>query len=418
MKAAQSLHNQFALNRAPKITHSRIRNQLVKTVFTGVGQKPLSLKKACEFESIALLLQGGGALGAYQGGVYQALTEADIEPNWIGGISIGAVTGAIIAGNTPANRVPRLRGFWEHITSNPLTGQHSFLAHLLKAGGDAMRIFWGQLSAGTALTSGVAGFFTPHPLPPWCCPPGSPWATSYYDTDGFRQTLEKFIDFNLLNSAGIRYTTGAVNVRTGNFTVFDTTTQQIGPEHVMASGALPPALPAVEIEGQYFWDGGLVSNTPLQWVVDETTKDTLVFQVDLWSSRGRLPSDIPSVMTRQKEIQYSSRTRAVTDHARHDQHLRHTFATLYDKLPANLKKTDEAQLLHRVSNCKVYNIVHLIYRAQGYEGFAKDFEFSRPTMEDHWAAGYKDTVRSLRHKEVLKRPTCAEGIVTFDLTRD
>ncbi len=396
-------------------THAK---QFVGHVSTRAEQRARSARDESEFDCIALLLQGGGALGAYQGGVYQGLAEAGIAPDWIGGISIGAITGAIIAGNTPANRVPKLRGFWEHITSNPLLNERSSFAHFLKPGGEAMRTFWSQMSASVALIGGVPGFFRPHPVPPWCFPPGSPPATSYYDTTGFRKTLEEFIDFEVLNTSGIRYTTSAVNVRTGNFTVFDTTTHKIGPEHVMASGALPPALPAVEIEGQHYWDGGLVSNTPLQWVMDETSKDTLVFQVDLWSSRGGFPKDILGVTTRQKEIQYSSRTRAVTDRAKHAQHLGHAFAILYEKLPDDLKKTEEAQLLHRESDCNVYNIVHLIYRAHRYEGFSKDFEFSRPTMEDHWKAGYNDTVRSLRHKEILKRPTCAEGIMTFDLAED
>jgi NTE family protein len=375
-------------------------------------------RNGSEFQCVALLLQGGGALGAYQGGVYEALAEAGIAPDWIGGISIGAIVGAIIAGNTPPNRVPKLRGFWEYITCNPLLNEHSSLAHLLKQGGEAMRIFWGQMSASAALLGGVPGFFTPHPAPPWCFAPGNPSATSYYDTTAFRKTLEQFIDFEVLNTNGIRYTTSAVNVRTGNFTIFDTKTHTIGPEHVMASGALPPALSAVEIEGQYYWDSGLVSNTPLQWVMDEASKDTLVFQVDLWSSRGVFPKDILGVMTRQKEIQYSSRTRAVTDRVKHAQRLGHAFAILYEQLPENLKNTAEAQLLRSESSCNVYNIVHLIYRAHEYEGFSKDFEFSRLSMEDHWKAGYNDTVRSLRHKDILKRPTCAEGIMTYDLAED
>ncbi len=396
---------------------TRLRARRIPCVGKAEGGASSS-KGGIEFECIALLLQGGGALGAYQGGVYEALAQADIAPDWIGGISIGAITGAIIAGNVPAHRIPRLRGFWEHITSNPLLNEHSVLAHLLKPGGEAMRTFWGQMSAGAALLGGVPGFFRPRPAPPWCFPAGSPAATSYYDTGAFRKLLEEFIDFEVLNASGTRFTTSAVNVRTGNFTIFDTKRQKIGPEHVMASGALPPALPAIEIEGQYYWDGGLVSNTPLQWVMDETSKDTLVFQVDLWSSRGAFPKDILGVMTRQKEIQYSSRTRAVTDRVKRDQHLGHAFATLYEKLPANLKGTPESQLLRAESSCNVCNIVHLIYRAHDYEGFSKDFEFSRLSMDEHWKAGYNDTVRSLRHEEILKRPTCAEGIMVYDVSED
>lgn len=373
---------------------------------------------ASEFDSVALLLQGGGALGAYQAGVYEALAEADIAPDWVGGISIGAINGAIIAGNKPQDRVEKLRGFWEQLTSNPLWNELSGFAPAIKNGGEAVHSFWNQMSAGVSLLGGVPGFFTPHLMPPWFFPPGSPAATSYYDTGGFKNTLLKFIDFDVLNTDGIRYTTSAVNVRTGNFTVFDTTTHRIGPEHVMASGALPPALPAVEIEGQKYWDGGLISNTPLQWVMDEAATDTLIFQVDLWSARGNLPKDMMGVLTRQKEIQYSSRTRAVTERFRHEQELRHAFAALYEKMPENLKKTEEAQLLHGASDYNVYNLVHLIYRAHRYESFSKDYEFSRLTMEEHWRSGYHDTVRTLRHKDVLKRPTCAEGIMIYDVAEE
>ncbi len=384
----------------------------------GAKEKTQATKNASDFEDIALLLQGGGALGAYQAGVYEALSEADIAPNWIGGISIGAINGAIIAGNRPENRVPKLKGFWEQITTNPLWNEWSAFAPFIKQGGEAVHTYWNQMSAATSMVAGVPGFFTPHMLPPWFFPPGSQAATSYYDTAGLRKTLLKFIDFDVLNTDGIRYTTSAVNVRTGNFTVFDSIKQKIGPEHVMASGALPPALPAVEIEGQQYWDGGLISNTPLQWVMDEAERDTLIFQVDLWNARGSFPKDMVGVMTRQKEIQYSSRTRAVTEKFRHAQRLRHNFASLYEKLPENLKETPEAKLLHDASDFNVYNLVHLIYRAHRYEGFSKDFEFSRLTMEEHWRSGYHDTVRTLRHGEVLRRPTCAEGINVYDVAEE
>lgn len=381
-------------------------------------QKHPASKNASEFESIALLLQGGGALGAYQAGVYEALAEADIVPDWIGGISIGAINGAIIAGNTPENRVPKLKGFWEQLSSNPLWNEVGAFTPFIKHGGEAVHAFWNQMSASVSMIAGVPGFFTPHLAPPFFFPPGSPAATSYYDTSGFKKTLEKFIDFDQLNDDGIRYTTSAVNVRSGNFTIFDSQKQKIGPEHVMASGALPPALPAVEIEGQKYWDGGLISNTPLQWVMDDCTKDTLVFQVDLWSASGHVPKDMVGVMTRQKEIQYSSRTRAVTDKFRHEQELRHNFAILYEKLPPELKNSPEARTLYEASDFNVYNLVHLIYRSHKYEGYTKDFEFSRLTMEEHWNAGYHDTVRTLRHDKVLKRPTCAEGINVFDCAEE
>ena len=203
---------------------------------------------------------------------------------------------------------------------------------------------------------------------------------------------------------------------TGNFVYFDTTTHTIRPDHILASGALPPGFPAIEIEGEQYWDGALVSNTPLQWVVDaEPRRDTLAFQVDLWSARGEFPRDIFEVTTREKEIRYSSRTRAGTDQFKYEQKLRHTLAGLLEKLPEDLKNSAEARLLNSVAERKVYNIVHLIYRAKNYEGHSKDYEFSRLSMREHWRAGYYDARRTLRHREVLERPKNHEGVYTFDL---
>jgi NTE family protein len=370
------------------------------------------------FECVALLLQGGGALGAYQAGVYEALAEAGIAPEWVGGISMGAINGAIIAGNKPSERIGKLRGFWQSMTAPPLLDPMQIFGPFIQRSGETVRTFWDQASAYNTTMKGVSGFFTPRLPPAWLSPPGSPTATSFYDTKALKKTLEQYIDFDVLNTGAVRYTTSAVSVRSGNYAMFDTLTQRIGPEHIMASGALPPGLPAIEIEGQYYWDGGLISNTPLQWVMNEETKNTLVFQVDLWSARGEFPKDILGVMTRQKEIQYSSRTREMTDHFKHTQKLRHAYAALYKKLPENLKKTKEAELLMEASDSHVYNIVHLIYRAKGYEGYSKDCEFSQLSMSEHWKAGYDDTVRSLRHKEILKLPTDDDGIMTYDLTKD
>lgn len=375
-------------------------------------------KNRSDFESIALLLQGGGALGAYQAGVYEALAEADIMPDWVGGISMGAINGAIIAGNKPSERVAKLRGFWERITADQLWNQSGIFDPFIKQSGEAMRIFWNGMSAVVSMVKGVPGFFTPRTLPPWCFPPGNPSALSFYDTGSFGKMLEQFVDFNILNSGAVRYTTSAVNIRSGNYTIFDNLSRKIGPEHVMASAALPPALPAIEIEGENYWDTGLISNTPLQWVKDEAAKDTLIFQVDLWSARGGFPKDLLEVMTREKEIQYSSRTRAITDQFKSAHTWHHAFATLYKKLPENLKKTEEAKLLQACCDEHVYNIVHLIYRAKNYEGYSKDYEFSRLSMKEHWKAGYNDTVRSLRHKDILKRPECPEGIKTYDVAED
>jgi NTE family protein len=374
------------------------------------------------FERIALLLQGGGALGAYQAGVYEALAEAKLHPDWIAGISIGAINAALIAGNPPEVRIEKLRAFWQHVTASPaewsLCGwNHRWLDGFLKA--DLPRTAANHASAWLGLLAGTNGFFTPRALPPWLYLPGSIEATSFYDTQGLRATLERLVDFDRINAGETRFSVGAVNTRTGNFVYFDTMSHTIRPEHVMASGALPPSLPAVEIEGEHYWDGGLVSNTPLQWVIERgPPKDTLIFQVDLWSARGEFPATLAEVITRQKEIQYSSRTRAATDFFKYVKRIRRALALLLEQLPEELRSSEHAKLLESVAERHVYNIVQLIYRAKHYEGYSKDYEFSRRTMEDHWRAGYDDAVRTLRHPEVLQRPSSTEGVFTFDLGVD
>jgi NTE family protein len=371
------------------------------------------------FECVALLLQGGGALGAYQGGVYEALAEADIHPNWIAGISIGAINAAIIAGNPPNSRVDRLREFWMQVTSSaPWDWSRNPFVDLAR--GDNARNLLNQTSASLAAAFGAAGFFSARPVMPWLQPGGSLAATSFYDTKHLKQTLERLVDFDRLNAGMTRFSAGAVNVRTGNFVYFDTTTHTIAPEHVMASGALPPGFPAIEIDGEHYWDGGLVSNTPLQWVIESNPRrqDTLAFQVDLWSSQGALPRNLAEVATRHKEIQFSSRTRASTGQFKNVHRVQRALDALLRRLPVDLEANDDLKILKSVASDKVYNIIHLIYRAKNHEGHSKDYEFSRLSMQDHWRAGYHDAVRTLRHPEVLARPTSLDGVFTFDLERD
>ncbi len=381
-------------------------------------QRP-ALRKShhCErrppFEHIALLLQGGGALGSYQAGVYQALHEAGLEPDWVAGISIGAINCALIAGNPPGKRLERLRAFWEGISA-PRLGPAGGLA--IDFGGDLGRSYVNQLQALGVLLRGAPAFFAPRQVPPFWRPRGSPDALSFYDTAPLRETLERLVDFDLIGRGPTRLSVGAVNVRTGNFVYFDSATHRIAPEHVIASGSLPPGFPSTEIEGEHYWDGGLVSNTPLQWVLDGRPRcDTLAFQVDLWNARGELPRDLVESELRQKEIRYSSRTRAATDQFKRAQQLRRALVRLYKDLPDELRTLPEAALLATEADDKVYNIIQLIYRSQKYEGVAKDFEFSRRTMEEHWQAGYHDAVRTLRHPEVLERPSSPDGVFTFDL---
>ncbi|HEY1612859.1 MAG TPA: patatin-like phospholipase family protein [Rhizomicrobium sp.] len=366
------------------------------------------------FDTTALLLQGGGALGAYQAGVYEALAEAGMQPNWVAGISIGALNGAIIAGNAPDERVRQLRAFWEEITARPgLDWFANALPGLTNS--DTARQTFAQWSAGMAAMTGVSGFFSPRLVPPWLQRDGTLDATSWYDTGPLRETLKRYIDFDRLNRGGTRYSAGAVNVRSGNFAYFDTTQDTIEERHVLASGALPPGFPAVEIKGEYYWDGGLVSNTPLQWVLEFGARaDTLAFEVDLWSAKGAFPRNMAEVATRQKEILYSSRTRDNTNQFRKLQCLRHGVAKILDDLPDSAKNSATAQHLRTFADDKVYNIVHLIYRSKRYEGESKDYEFSRPSMQDHWQAGLNDTRHALTHPEIFARPVNHDGVATFD----
>lgn len=370
------------------------------------------------FDCIALLLQGGGALGAYQGGVYEALAEADIHPDWIAGISIGAINAAIIAGNPPASRVDRLREFWTQVTSDvPWHWSGKPFADLMNS--YHTRNFLNQVNASFAALFGANGFFSARPLVPWLQAAGTPAATSFYDTSALKMTLERLVDFDRLNSCRTRFSAGAVNVRTGNLVYFDSATHTIRPEHILASGALPPGFPAVEIDGEQYWDGGLVSNTPLQWVIEcGARQDTLVFQVDLWSAHGNIPRNMAEVVTRQKEIQYSSRTRASTDQFKSLHRLQRELAALLSRLPEDLLEHEDVKPLRTAASYNVHNLVHLIYRARDYEGHSKDYEFSRLSMQDHWRAGYHDALRTLRHPEVLARPTSADGVSTFDLEQD
>ena len=376
-------------------------------------KKIANARKRPPFDCIALLLQGGGALGAYQGGVYEGLAQANLHPDWVAGISIGAINAALIAGNAPEGRVKKLHAFWDKISVDPLDWAFDLPVRL---GGDNARKLANQWHATAAALFGAPGLFSPRTFSPFLASAGTPEATSFYDTSMLKSTLERLVDFDRINFGEMRFSVGAVNVTTGNFVYFDNSTHEIRPEHVMASGALPPGFPAIEIDGEHYWDGGLVSNTPLQWVLESSERqDTLAFQVDLWNARGSVPRTLGEVAMRQKEIQYSSRTRASSDQFKKEQRLRNALADLFSKLPDRLRETPEFALLNPEAGRKVYNVVQLIYRSKDYEGESKDFEFSSLSMEDHWVAGLNDTVRALRYPETLERPSSPDGVSTFDL---
>jgi NTE family protein len=368
--------------------------------------------ESSRFEQTVLLLQGGGALGSYQAGVYQALAEANLHPDWVAGISIGAVNAALIAGNPPDTRVAKLREFWEAVSTPPLGIPY---LKSIDIKDDAIHRVINQTRALGIMMFGAPHFFTPRPLSPAFWPSPNADQLSYYDVSPLKATLERLVDFDRINTGAMRFSVGAVNVKTANFTYFDSSTHRIGPAHIIASGSLPPGFPATEIDGEYYWDGGLVSNTPLQWVLDSRPRlDTLAFQIDLWSARGELPRNLGEADVRQKEIQFSSRTRAATDQYKRAQKLRIAFASLMKDLPAELQDRPEVKLLAAEADEKVCNIVHLIYNAKNYEGIAKDYEFSRRTMEEHWAVGYEDVVRAISHPEVMQCPDKMEGVRTFD----
>ena len=358
-----------------------------------------------------LVLQGGGALGSYQAGAYQALCQHDFEPEWVAGISIGAINSAIIAGNPPELRRRKLQEFWD-LVSSPVPWQPL-------GAGDQARTAFNETSAALIATFGVPGFFMPRfpPAPLW--PLGSEQSLSYYDTTPLRDTLLGLVDFDLINSKKVRLSVGAVNVKTGNFVYFDNTKQEIKPEHIMASGALPPGFPAVEIEGEYYWDGGVASNTPLDYVLDEApTTDLLIFQVDLFSARGRLPTTLLEASEREKDIRYSSRTRMNTDMNKKIHNTRMALRTLIDKLPADLKNDPTVELLNEAAKENTVTVVHLIYKSKNFETSSKDYDFSKFAMQEHWAAGAHDVDLSMRHPDWLERPQNGETMVTYDLTGD
>jgi NTE family protein len=366
------------------------------------------------YETIALVLQGGGALGAYQAGVYEALHEAGVAPNRYAGISIGAINVALIAGNRPENRVARLREFWEGICrAGPFAWLGDAFSQLPGA-----RVFASAVAAGMSLVEGQPGFFRLRMPPPLPGIDMSPERLGYYDTSDLRTTLDALIDWDLLNAPDMPVALGAVDVASANFVYFDSQSTRVDARHVMASGALPPAFPPVEIDGRWYWDGGIVSNTPLEYVLEaQPRRDTLAFQVDLWSARGEVPTRIDDAMEREKDIRFSSRTRKSTDRTLDRQRLRRAIAAALPQLPESLYGSELWQILEENSCRKVFNVVHLIYQARAFQSHYKDYEFSLETMREHWRAGYEDTRASLARPDFMARPRGDAGVCTHDIHR-
>ncbi|GLV27935.1 membrane protein [Sphingobium sp. TomTYG75] len=360
---------------------------------------------------VALLLQGGGALGSFQAGVYQRLDELGIDVSWVAGISIGAVNAAIIAGNPPHRRISRMKKFWLTVSGG--------LPNIVLPEIDHIREAAHLMAAGAVATFGVPGMFRPRLWPSVMMPEGTPGAISFYDSAPLKETLDACVDWDLLNDGPVRLSVGAVDVESGNFAYWDTRgpdgRTRIDARHIMASGALPPGLPPVEIDGRHYWDGGLVSNTPLAHVLEHQNDDMLVFQVDLFPAEGPMPRQMTDVYSRAKDIQYSSRTRQVTDQYLRLRREHKAIKALLDKLPPDLKDDADAQRLREYLDRGSVNIVHLIYRSRAWESGARDFEFSRSTMLDHWSQG-RDAVEEVMHKgDLIARNITNGKSATFDL---
>lgn len=378
--------------------------------------------KIPNYDRTVLVLQGGGALGSYQAGVFQGLSEAGVMPQMIAGISIGALNAAVIGGNPPEQRVEKLQKFWETIcTPNRGWSLLPWLEDCHWNNTDFSRWGLGFLGGLSAIVEGQHGFFRPRFPGPTFIGDGRPELASFYDTSALKSTLDKFCDFDLLNSdhCAMRVAVGAVNVRTGNFVYFDSKKETLRAEHFMASGALPPAFAPVEIDDEYYWDGGIVSNTPLAYVLEALPHDdALIFQLDLWSSRGKVPGNMLEVSNRAQEIRFSSRTRMVTQQWMRAQEMRRLVAEMLPHIPEEQKSQKWYQQALKVADMSKNNVVHLIYRAKVHERQNKDYQFSLGTMRAHWKGGLEDIQQALTVPKLLEMPDNEHGFVAHDVHRD
>ena len=324
------------------------------------------LERALPFERVALVLQGGGALGAYQAGVYQAIHEANIDVNWISGTSIGAINGALIVGNPPERRVERLLEFWETVTKPSAAFQTmQWFSDLWGNENDQARSWANKMSTLSTMLHGAPNFFSPRPMPPINTTAKRPEDVGYYDNAPLKTTLERLVDFDLINRKTMQLSIGAANVRTGAPVTFDNLDEKITVEHVVASASLPPGFAPTRIDGEYYWDGAVVSNTPMQCVIDSSpSRSELVFQVDLWDSSGEVPLDIPSAYLRATEMHSASRLNISLDQYRKMQRFRHAVCRFLDKLPTDYRNDPEFKALAREARVKVATIVQLKYQTE------------------------------------------------------
>jgi len=360
-----------------------------------------------------LVLQGGGALGAYHLGVCEELATMDVGPDWVCGISIGAINAALIAGNPPHRRIPALVQFWEKISSGLVPG--------FQIPDGAAREIWSEGAAVWIAATGVPGFFRPRFPPAKLQPSGSLGAISHYDTEPLRQTLNELIDWDLLNDGPTRLSVGSVSVTTGRMHFFDTKGgpdhTRVTAEHVMSSGALPPGFPPVRIGDDWFWDGGIASNAPLQHVLDEGTQfDKNIFQVDLFPSEGPFPATLLDAETRAQDIRYASRTRLNTNLEMALSPARLVVRRVLDSCGADLSGLSDAEIdvLRQFAYEQHIEIAQIIYRDKAFSGKARGYEFSRPTMEAHRAAGRRDAARALAVRDWHQRPA-VNGVHCIDV---
>src|SRR6266436_1471140 len=354
---------------------------------------------------IVLVLQGGGALGSYQAGVYQALHEAGIEPDWIIGTSIGAINASLIAGNVPQNRVLRLQEFWKRVEQRPIW---SFP--------DAFPGINEMLSYWSTVANGIPGFFRPNPLAHAGadCPIGTDSA-GYYSTEPLKQTLGELIDFDLVNNCRPRLTVGAAHLRTSEMRYFDSRDCKLGVKHIMASGALPPAFPAVRIDGELYWDGGILSNTPTEAIFDDNPrKNSLIFAVHLWNPMGEEPGTIWEVLNRQKDIQYSSRVASHIARQRQLHHMRHIINDLAKMLPEEIRGSEAVRALAGFGCLTRMHVVRLLAPRLDHEDHTKDVDFSPSGIMQRWDAGYAHTKSVLERKPWIGEFDPLSGVILHE----
>ena len=387
----------------------------------------MSAEAAAKPPQTVLVLQGGGALGAYQGGVFETLAGHGFATDWVVGTSIGAINGALIAGNRPEHRLERLREFWRVVSQD--TPQSPFAGNPLFDGNPLTAWMAPWLSVGnlwTTISRGIPGFFEPRRQQDWfdaltfdISRQVPTQDASFYDTSPLRATLDRLIDFRYLNEGHVRCTVCAVEVAGGELVSFDNHDQPLGPEHIMASGALPPGFPPVVIKGKAYWDGGIYSNTPVDIVMDDAERrDTLCFMVDLWDPTEAEPRSISAAMSRLKDIQFASRTREHLDDHRTMQNLRRSVQILASRLPAAERDDPELKRLARLGCKSTINIVRLIMKAQADEEQNKDIDFARQRLLSRWQAGVHDAQRALGHKSWLAPVPPHVGMVIHELVQE